>query len=59
MRGWITYEAEKNSYQLRPRSIGVRFEVLDDVSVVAPVVDEGELECRHVNAMEREDVLVN
>ena len=44
MRRWITYEAEKNSYQLRPRSIWVRFEILNDVSVVAPVVDESELE---------------
>jgi len=59
MRGWIAYEAEINIYQLRPRSIGVRFEVLHNVSVIAPVVDESELECRHVNATERENVLMN
>jgi len=59
MKGWIAYEAEKNSYQLCPRSIGVRFEVLHNVSVAAPVVDESKLEYRRVNATEREDILVN
>ena len=59
MRGWIAYEEKKSIYQPRSRSIGVRFEVLHDVSVVAPVVDESELECRHVNAMERENVIMN
>jgi len=38
------YEADKNNYQLWPRSVGVRFEILHDVSAVAPVVDESELE---------------
>ena len=59
IRGWVACEAERNSYQLRSRSVGVRFEVLYDVSVMAPVVDESELEYRHINAMKRKNVLVN
>ena len=59
MRGWITYRAEKNSYQFRSRSVGVRFEVLYDVSVMTPVVHESESEYRLINAMKRKNVLVN
>ena len=59
IRGWVACEAERNSYQLRSRSVGVRFEVLYDVSVMAPVVDESELEYRHINAMKWKNVLVN
>jgi len=47
-----------NSHQLRPRGVGVRLEILSDVSAVAPVVDEGELEYRHVDAMKWQDVLM-
>jgi hypothetical protein len=35
--------------------IGVRFQILHDVSVIAPIVDESELEYRHVNAMKRKE----
>jgi len=37
----------------------VRLEILHDVSVVAPVINQGELECRHVNSTEWENVLVS
>ena len=37
----------------------MRLEILHDVSVVAPVVDESKLEYRLVNATERENILVN
>jgi hypothetical protein len=53
------YEAERDSYQLGPRSIGMRVEILHDVSVVAPLVDESELEYRRINATKWEDILVN
>ena len=59
IREWVAYEAEENSYQHRPRGIPVRLEVLHDIPVVAPVVDESKLEYRRVNAATWEDVLVN
>ena len=37
----------------------MRLKVLHDVSVVAPVVDESELEYRCVDTTERENILVN
>ena len=37
----------------------MRLEILHDVPVVAPVVDEGELEYRCINVMKRENVFVS
>lgn len=37
----------------------MRLEILHDVSVVAPVVDESKLKYRHVNATKWKNVLVN
>ena len=37
----------------------MRLEILHDVSIVAPVVDESELKYRCVNTAERQNVLVN
>ena len=47
-----------NSYQHRPRGVRVRLEILHDVAVIAPVIDESELEHRHVDTMKWENVLV-
>ena len=43
IREQIGYEAEEDSYQLWPRAVGMRLEMLHDVAVIAPVVDESEL----------------
>ena len=59
IRERVAYGAEMNPYQLRPRGIRVGFEVLYDVSILCPVVDERELERRHVDTIERQDVLVS
>jgi hypothetical protein len=48
-----------NHHQLGPRDTGVGLEILGDALIVAPVVDESELEHRRVDAMKREDILVN
>lgn len=48
-----------NTHQLRPRGIGVGLQILYDVPVVAPVVDESELEYRGIDAMKWENILMS
>jgi len=60
VRECTVYLAEVNTYQLGSRGIGVRLEVVRDVPIVTPVVDESKLEHRSVgNAVKGEDILVN
>jgi hypothetical protein len=49
----------EKSYQFRPRGVGVRLEVLHDVSVASPVVNESEFECRRVNTVKWQNIIVN
>ena len=50
---------KEKGYQLRPRGVGVRLEVLHDVSVVGPVVNESEVEHRRFNTVKWQNVIVN
>ena len=59
IRGSTTYQVEANSHQLRPRGIGIGLQILRDVPVMAPIVDESELEYRCVNAVKGENVFVS
>jgi len=48
-----------NTYQSRPRRVGARLEILHDISVVPPIINQSELKDQHVNSTEWEDVLVS
>ena len=59
VRECVARGVDMNPYQIRPRGIGVGREILQDIPVVRPIVNEGESERRRVDAMKRQDILVN
>jgi len=50
--------SESLPHQGRPRYMGMRLCVLDDVAVFSPVVDECKLEDCHVDTVKRQDVFM-
>ena len=59
VRERTVYQVEANTHQFRSRGIGTILQILYDIPVIVPVVDENQLGHRRVCGMKREDVLVN